>query len=528
MDSHFSNNNVLTAQISSLLHDGQKERASILIERIPQEEIRSYWEACLFFYENSYHKAAQHFRAASQSGFSSPLKHLQQQLQNNNEEEDFLKLLEHIEASDDISPHLIELKAMSLIQLHHLEEAETLIRRSLKTGKSSYLFQSVLVRILCEEGAFGEAIYLLNKMRQELPLNWEILNNLACIYNNIGKMEVALTLYGHAIPLAPQEAQLRLNHSIALLKSGRFSQGWQEHEWRLKLPFHSNLPRKKILPTLLPGQSLAHKKVLVTQEEGLGDGLMYARYLPLLAQTGAIIHVWGSDQLASLIERIEGVSVSQVGGTCPPYDYHCPFISLPRALSLYPSMPFNISTPYLTLSSKKKNYWQKKLHSVPKHKLRVGLVWAGGIHKDDRASRLLDYHRSIDLKTLKPLFGDPLIQFFSLQKGERACQQAEFSDHIIDYMSECETMEDTAAFIEALDIVITVDTSIVHLAGALGKETFLMDRFCNCWRWGFNQSQTPWYPSVKIYRQPYFNDWPSVVNLISAVLTKKALDKALS
>lgn len=510
-----------------LLRYNQNKDYLPIIENFPREDIRSFWEGSYCFLKGDYVQAARHFHNAEETGLKNPLSKIQEQLQTD-EEENFLKLLDMCESFYGLSETVIGLKGLSLIQLHRLYEAEMLIRQSLRHSSQSPNLKTVLVKILCEQGAFGEAIALLHELSRQLPKSWNVMNNLGYIFNNVGDVEKALTLYRQAISIAPNETLLRVNHSIALLKIGRFAQGWQEHEWRLKLPFHTSLPYKKILPTLTPGTSLKGKKILITHEEGLGDSLMYARYIPLLSETGASIHVWGSEQLSSLIDRIEGVNISQVGGTCPDYDYHCPFISLPRALTLYPSMPFNISTPYLSLPPTKLEEWRKKLAAIPPHILRVGLVWAGGVHENDRSSRLIDYHRSMNLEELAPLFGDPLIQYFSLQKGPKASQQSAYSHIILNYMDDCKTMEDTAALIEALDLVVTVDTSIVHLAGALGKETILMDRFCNCWRWGINQTRTEWYPSVRIYRQPYFDDWRPVIRTIARDLTERALHKALS
>ncbi|MDF7674840.1 peptide transporter [Acetobacteraceae bacterium ESL0709] len=518
----------LELQSLSFLRPGQTEACFSSIENLEQADLRAFWEASFFFLQGDYIRAAYCIHAAIENGLRNPLTTLQKQLQTNEEEEQFLKLLDQFGELYGPSDALIELKGLSLIQLHRLYEAETLLRRRLHKGGRSHNLKTVLVKILCEQGVFGEALALLTDLLTQLPRNWEIMNNLAYLYNNTGEVERALTIYRHAIIIAPAEALLRLNHSIALLKIGRFSQGWQEHEWRLKLPFHTPLPIRKLLPTLNPGDSLQGKTVLITHEEGLGDAIMYSRYIPILAETGAFIHVWGSEQLSPLMEKLKGVGVSQVGGTCPDYDYHCPFISLPRALTPYPSMPFAVSQPYLSPSLEKRTQWQKRLSTIPPHLLRVGLVWSGGVHKDDRNSRLIDYHRSMDLKEMEPLFGDPLIQYISLQKGPKAKQLAPYSHYILDYMDECETMEDTAALMDALDIVITVDTSMVHLAGSIGKETVLMDRFCNCWRWGINQSETRWYPSVRIYRQPSFDDWQPVIRRLCKELTERALNKALS
>ncbi|MXV57819.1 hypothetical protein GS529_05045 [Saccharibacter sp. EH70] len=238
---------------------------------------------------------------------------------------------------------------------------------------------------------------------------------------------------------------------------------------------------------------------------------MYLRYLPLLAARGAHLHVWGNQELANLMQHVDGVQLVQVDGDCPEYDYHCPFISLPRAFNGLPNERMGQPVPYLHVPPHKTEYWFQKSDSAPSHSLRIGIAWAGGEHNEGREARLLDRHRSMPLSELSALFSIPQISFYSLQKGPAATQLNHDQYPIIDFMPECNDMEDTAALIQGLDLIVTVDTSIVHLAGGLGKPTIMMDRFCNCWRWGYHSSTSIWYPSLQIYRQKEFDNWSNVI-----------------
>ncbi|EHH69414.1 tetratricopeptide repeat protein [Gluconobacter morbifer] len=416
---------------------------------------------------------------------------------------------------------LLEAAATLLLHQGHFNEAEALIRESLRRRPGIKSALNLLVMILTEKGEFDEALTLMDTLRQSAPKDWAAICNKACILSSIGRLEEAANLYRQAIPLAPQEPQLRLNHSITMLKSGRMAQGWAEHEWRFGLPGHTNLPLDRLLPNISPDIDLRGKRVLVTQEEGLGDTLMYLRYIPALGRTGAIIHIWGAETLAAICRRVEGVSHVQVGGTTPEFDYHCPFISLPRAFAGTPDA-MGAPVPYLSADPVKADLWKDRLKAD--HQLRVGLVWAGGARPENTAAMMVDRQRSIPLLRLAPLSAVNGMTFYSLQKDAAASQIADFPAHLVDYMPECRDMDDTAALVANLDIVVSVDTSMVHLAGGMGKPVIMMDRFNNCWRWLHDREDSPWYPQLRIVRQTCFRDWTDVVSRVADLL-EKAVDE---
>ncbi|GBR53042.1 O-linked N-acetylglucosamine transferase [Neokomagataea thailandica NBRC 106555] len=427
------------------------------------------------------------------------------------------------ETPDDV--RLFEAKATVLMELGRLKEAELQIRSSLERRPNNDNTLNTLAMILCESGRFDEAIAILKTLHQRAPDQWTPLCNLACTLTNIGRLDEAANLYREAIILAPQEAALRLNHSITMLKAGRMAQGWAEHEWRFGLPGHTSLPRERLLPNITPSLDLKGKRVLITQEEGLGDTLMYLRYLPALIRTGALVHVWGAPTLTALTERIEGISAVQSGGKTPDYDYHCPFISLPRAFSATPDA-MGAPVPYLTADPAKKAYWLKAVHSD--QKLKVGLVWAGGARPENSTSYMLDRKRSMPLKALNPLASLEGLSFYSLQKDSPAEQLPDFSGPITNYMPQCLDMDDTAALVSALDVIVTVDTSMVHLAGALGKPVIMMDRTTNCWRWLQDREDSPWYPAMRIVRQTRFQEWGDVVERVAQLLKRAQSEGASS
>lgn len=455
---------------------------------------------------------------------------LQYHLQNNEEEEDFLFLLKREKAFFHKYPVLFELKANALLQLNRLEEAKSLLlyaQKYISPRPSRFL---IFISILIQKGDFSEAETLLKDHLHITPNDPLALSSLASIYNIFNKTEEALTLFRRAITITPNDANLRLNHSIALLKAKRYAQGWYEHEWRFRLPNHTSFPQEEILPSLAPltpdkPLPLEGKKILIPHEEGLGDTLMYLRYLPILAEYGCALHIWGSEELASLSRRVEGVDYVQVGGTAPSYDYHCPFISLPRVFHHHPKFSMGAKIPYLSASPEKITFWKEKLPPKSPHKFRIGLVWAGGSHTENRAARLMNYQRSASLKIFEPLLSLPKCSFYSLQKGTAASELKELqkdpnslTHKIIDLMPECAIMEDTAALITQLDLVISVDTSLIHLAGGLGKKTFLLNRFTGCWRWGHDEKESPWYPTLTIFKQKEFGNWHHPIEEIKHAL----------
>ncbi|MXV44501.1 peptide transporter [Saccharibacter sp. 17.LH.SD] len=499
--------------------------AQLLVERLPQGTGRAFLEGWLLFLKGESWRAADFLMPLASLSPIHPFSLLQKELEDDEDEHRFLSLVQAGEAYTPNSPYLAELSASSHLQLGQLTKAERAVRDSLRYHPHHHGLENTLATIFYHYGAFGECLTLLRKLCDANPGRWEPISNLACVLNHLGAMEEAIDLYRRGIAKAPNAAQMRLNHSIALLKAGRFAQGWNEHEWRLKLPGHTSLPQERILPSLTPTTRLQGLRILVTQEEGLGDTLMYLRYVPWLARYGAHVHVWGTRALANLTQNVEGVRVVQVGGARPDYDYHCPFISLPRVFNGLAESFMGVPTPYLRVSPEKTAYWKERLNTSGSQRLRVGVAWAGGRHRNDRLSRLVDRQRSMALTALKPLRDLTQVDFYNLQKGEAAAQLAHSPFPMIDLMPECQDMEDTAALIQSLDLVISVDTSIVHLSGGLGKDTILMDRFCNCWRWGYNTNSSPWYPSLQIIRQEQFNDWTTVTRQVRNEIEKRSLIK---
>jgi hypothetical protein len=256
------------------------------------------------------------------------------------------------------------------------------------------------------------------------------------------------------------------------------------------------------------GEALSGKRVLVWTEQGMGDSIMMIRYLPMLKERGAeMVTVFCDPALKRLIESVSGVDRV----VCDPMsdlemtlDLHCPIMSLPFLLhTTRESVPHDI--PYLVVPEDIRNQWRTRLSGVSGFK--VGLVWAGGGTLRD------DAKRSIAPEKLAPLTKVDGVQVISLQKEKVGTQLG-----IPDWMDDCDDFMDTAGLIENLDLVISVDTAVAHLSGALGKPTWLLNRFQSEWRWGIAREQSDWYPSMRIFSQHQDSDWRAVINVVAEEL----------
>jgi Flp pilus assembly protein TadD len=349
----------------------------------------------------------------------------------------------------------------------------------------------------------------------------------APFWSNLGTMlkiqerfDEALDAYAQALERAPADRQIRVNRAVARLHAGRFAEAWQDEDWVLAEPGRIALPSEKLLPPLSVMPDLTDRTVLVVQEEGLGDTLQFLRYLPLLAERGAHVAVAVPPELARLMRTVSGVAdVPDGDAPVPRHDFHCSFNGLPRAFeTTLETIP--CAVPYLATDPALVAHWAQRLPAT--QVLRVGLVWAGQARPWLAGFVGLDQRRSTGLATLAPLAAVSGVQFVSLQKGPAALEARTVADALglLDVMDEVRDFADTAAIVANLDLVISVDTSVVHLAGAMGKPVFLLDRYDHCWRWLSGRNDSPWYPSLRIFRQAQPGDWAPVIARVAAALTR--------
>ncbi len=321
--------------------------------------------------------------------------------------------------------------------------------------------------------------------------------NLGNSFRDLRQLDAAIASYRRAIELRPDFPDAHQNVALALLAQGDLAAGWTEYEWRWKTSQLSEADRDFTQPQWR-GERAEGQTLLIHAEQGFGDTIQFCRYAASAAARGLRVILEVQEPLVRLLRDTPGVDdVIHRGDVLPAFDLHCPMLSLPFALrttlSTIPATP-----SYLTADAALTERWRTRLGPGP----RIGVAWAG------KPSNLSDRRRSIAPDRLAPLFALSGLRFVSLQhSGARPP-----SNHqLIDCMDEMTDFAETAALIANLDLVISVDTAVAHLAAALGKPVWLLDRFDACWRWLDGRRDSPWYPSLRLYRQPRPGDWDSVL-----------------
>ena len=328
-------------------------------------------------------------------------------------------------------------------------------------------------------------------------------------------MEEALADYDRSIALNPQFADALYNRSMAQLFLGDFEQGWRGYEWRWANARRLGIGEARAFTQpRWQSEDIAGKRLLLYSEAGLGDTLQFCRYAPLCARLGATVILEVQAPLVRLLERLEGVSqVVAAGGALPGFDCQSPLLSLPL---VFKTRIDDIPAPqsYLRAEEGRIAQWQTRLG--PRRKPRIGIVWSGN------PQNVIDARRSIKLAEWIPHLPTEF-EYFRLQTHVREADRAalDSSSSIVSFEDALLDFENTAALCECLDLVLTVDTSLAHLAGALGQRTWVLLAHTPDFRWLRDRADTPWYPSLKLYRQAAAGDWGGVFERVAADLWRE-------
>ena len=350
---------------------------------------------------------------------------------------------------------------------------------------------------------------------------WTVGGNLGLVLLEQGRVEEAELACRMALAERPDDPGPRLNLAMVLLLTGRFTDGWDAYEARLDVdPWRVPALNPVLNPAARPLTDLkaaVGHTVLLRAEQGFGDTLQFCRYAPLLAERGATVVLEAPAPLVRLLRSLPGVSqVVATGTPMPWFDFHCWLMSLPRLFgTMLETIP--ATTAYLRSDPEWVAPWQERLASLPRR--RIGLAWAGGQRPDNPHAAAIDRRRSIPLEALAPLATIGDCGFVSLCVGRDGTQTDESwmydpSAHIADFA-------DTAGLMESLDLVIAVDTAAAHLAGALGRPVWLLNRHDTCWRWLRDRDDSPWYPTLRQFRQPAPGDWASVIARVGNALAQE-------
>jgi tetratricopeptide (TPR) repeat protein len=366
---------------------------------------------------------------------------------------------------------------------------------------------------LADLGRFEEAAESYYAALKLDPNRVEARNNLGNVLSHLGRMDAAVEQYRLALESHVDTAEVRHNLGMALLRAGRFEEGWREYEARWSTRQLAKARREFAQPQW-DGAPLGERVLLVHAEQGFGDTLQFCRYLPRIA--GRVVFEV-QPALVGLLQQLPGVEVIAHGAPLPEFDLHCPMMSLPRLIEPTPDRSA-AARPYLSADPQRAAAWAGRLAMLRRRK--VGLVWAGGARPDQPTLEAVNQRRSMSLARLAPLAEVAGVSFASLQKGPPSSQAAQPPAGMVlhDFTAELHDFADTAALVQGLDLVISVDTAMAHLAGAMGKPVWLLNRFDSCWRWLGRGAPNPWYASLVDYRQDRPGDWDGVVAAVRADL----------
>ena len=395
-------------------------------------------------------------------------------------------------------------------QRNHIAEALPLLERAVALVPEEPEFHNNLGLALAAADRTDEAIARFRQALARKPDLATAWNNLGLALQAANELEQATAAFRQALRVAPDFAQAHWNLSLALLVTGQYAEGWREYEWR-----HRPQTFGAVAASPAPrwqGEDLAGRTILLSAEQGLGDALQFVRFAAPLASRGARVIVRAPDALSTILASAPGVAAVLRAAEPPPaHDFQLPLLSIPGVLGI-DERTIPAAVPYLAAVAADAVALAPDLAAVQRT-LRVGISWAGNpLHVNDR-------RRSCPLATLAPLIELPGITWFSLQKGDGEDQIAQVRGasriRLLDARND---FARKAALIDGLDLVISVDTAHAHLAGALGKPLWILLPAAPDWRWGLRRSDSPWYPTARLFRQPRTGDWASVVADVEAAL----------
>lgn len=348
-------------------------------------------------------------------------------------------------------------------------------------------------------------------LRPDYPV---ALGNRAVLLDLIGQHAAALADHEAALALRQDDPRLRFNAGVCRLRLGDFAAGWADFEcrWqtRMMAPERRDFHRPR-----WTGEPV--RMVLLHAEQGFGDTLQFCRYAPLVADRGIRVVLEVQPALVGLLRRLDPrIAVIARGDALPDFDAHCPLMSLPLVFgTVETTIP--ASEGYLRADPVAVAAWRDRLPRPA-----VGLVWAGSPRRHDAVLEAADRRRSIGLHQLAPLASVPGVTFVSLQKGEAAAQVADAPPEmcLLDPTAALTDFDATAALVSALDLVITVDTAVAHLAGGLGVPVWVLNRFDTCWRWLVGRDDSPWYQSLTLFRQPAPGAWDAPIEAVRQALRR--------
>jgi len=426
-----------------------------------------------------------------------------------------LPLLEGLLAREPHHPNAWGWRANAMLANGQLEGALEAFERMLALlGPTPDALNDTAV-VLNRLGRHEEALRRLEQVLQLAPGHWGALFNRTTVLLDLVRVQAVIEAAHEGLSHYPEDANFHWHLAIAHLLLGNFGQGWQEHEWRWRsLAWGNKPPPPRFDQPVWEGQELRGRTLLVYTEQGLGDAIQFVRYIPWLAGRASRILLSLPQPLRTLAADLAPNCVLlKDEEPVPPFDFHCALMSIPAVLRAEENdIPRDV--PYFQADAARQASWARRLEAAgASPQLKVGIAWSGNPkHANDRArSVALDSFRGLEVAGCRYVTLQP-----EVRESDRRALQA-WGD-ALHFGEELHDFADTAALVQSLDLVISVDTSVAHLAGALGRPVWILLPHCPDWRWMLGRSDSPWYPTARLFRQPRTGDWAAVIETVRAEL----------
>jgi hypothetical protein len=428
--------------------------------------------------------------------------------------DDAARLLRHILNSDATYAPALHLLGVVAYRRGDKARALALMEKALEYGIDTPLYYRNIGELYRVMGRHAEAAAATRKSVALNPGDATALMNCAIILADQKLTDEAIACFEQALAIRPDMPAAHFGLAEALLSQGEFTRGWEEYEWRFRL---ADVP-PLMPPTEKPqwdGAPIPDGTLALIADQGFGDAVQFGRYIPWAAARVGKIVLACSPELKPILRQLDpNMRLSVTWGDAGDFTAWCPLTGLPRlAGTTMGNIPRDV--PYLTAEPERVGHWKAHLDGItPRGLRRVGIVWAG------RPAHKNDWKRSMTLADLAPVAAVDDIALIALQKGPQQRQMGGYYGRapLIHLSAEVEGFDDTMAIMAGLDLVLTVDTSVAHLAGAMGIPVWIMLPWCAEWRWLQERTDSPWYPTARLFRQPGPNDWKGATEQIAAAL----------
>jgi hypothetical protein len=423
------------------------------------------------------------------------------------EAEGLLKRILQVAPQQPDSTHLLGIVAF---RKGRMAEAAELVERAIAHGVNTPLYYRNICTIYERLGRLEESVTAGLRAVELDPGDPHALHNLTVVYYRLLDLDASIACADRAMALDPMLPGPHFAKAEALLLRGELEQGWDEYEWRYQIPGAAQLMPKTDKPQW-DGKPIADGLLMLIADQGFGDVIQFSRYIPWAAERCRNISLACARELHPIVRQVHPeIRIFDKWEDRPDFAAFCPLSGLPRLhrtrIDSIPARP-----AYISADGARTAHWASRLDTlIPRRYRRIGLAWAG------RPTHNNDVNRSASLSVFNPIAALPGVALVSLQKGERQAETGRYFGRapLINVSAEIEDFDDTAAIIANLDLLVTVDTSVAHLGAAMGKPVWIMLPYAPDWRWLLNRSDSPWYPTIRLFRQRTPRVWDDVMTAI--------------